>query len=286
MSVLTGGLRALFVSSAIGLATGPVFAADILPPPPPVIAPHSMPVAEFSGWYIRGDVGLGQNRQEKFRSTFDTGFNVPGLQYDQASVSSHLMMGVGIGYQFNNWFRADATVEYNGGARWKQLESYTDPVCGNAARCVDTYQGRISSAVFLMNGYVDLGTWYGLTPYLGVGLGGANNHIGVIRDHGVTQGGYGTSPAVSKTNFAWAIMAGASVNIAPNMKLDVGYRYLDKGSISGGRIACQGPVACGFETHKFRLASHDVRIGLRYMFGDAGYAPAPVAYQAPLVRKY
>ena len=199
------------------------------------------------------------------------------------------MLGIGLGYQFNSWLRADATIEYQGGARWKQIESYAFAGCGPANRCVDVYNGRISSAVFLANGYVDLGTWHGITPYIGIGLGGANNRVGVITDNGIDTGGFGSSPAVSKTNFAWALMGGVAVNVAPNMKLDVGYRYLDKGSINGGRIQCQ-PVggACGFETHRMRLSSHDVRIGLRYMFGDTAYAPAPVMVPQPqpLVRKY
>jgi hypothetical protein len=33
-------------------------------------------------------------------------------------------------------------------------------------------QGNISSAVFLANGYVDLGTWWCFTPFIGAGVGG------------------------------------------------------------------------------------------------------------------
>jgi len=276
-------VRATLIAGVIALAAQTTQAADILPPPPPVMAPASMPAAEFSGWYLRGDVGIGQNTREKFRSSFAPGFVVNGLQYDDASVSSNYMLGVGVGYQFNSWFRADATAEYRWGARWRQTETYTDVACGPAGRCVDAYRGNISSGVFLANGYVDLGTWYNVTPYLGAGVGAAHNRIGSITDHGVNTGGFGVGPAVAKTTFAWALMAGVAVNLSPNMKLDVGYRYLDQGNVNGGRIACQGGVPCGFETHRIRMASHDLRIGLRYMFGETVYA-APM--QAPLIRKY
>ncbi len=281
MGVIRVSLSVLSVCVPAMLAINPVSAADFLPPPPPVDAPHAMPPAEFSGWYLRGDIGLGQNRQEKFRSTFDPAFVVAGLQYDEASLSSHYIFGAGLGYQFNSWLRGDATVEYNGGARWKQLESYTDAACGPAGRCVDVYRGRISSGVFLLNGYVDLGTWHGITPYLGAGVGAAHNHISAITDFGINTGGSGVSPAVTKTSLAWALMSGIAVNVGYNMKLDFGYRYLDKGNIDGGAIVCAAPP-CGLETHKFRLASHDFRIGLRYMFGEKPYAPM----QPPLVRKY
>ncbi len=282
MGVFKGSYKALIVTSAVAFASGAALAADILPPPPPIAAPIAV-AAEFSGWYLRGDVGAGQNREEKFRSTFAPNFAVPGLQYDQASLSSHYILGIGAGYQFNAWFRADVTAEYQGGARWKQVESYTG-ACGAANRCVDLYNGRISSGVFLLNGYVDLGTWHGITPYLGVGLGGAHNRVSAITDVGINTGGFGTGPAVAKTNFAWAVMAGAAVSISPNTKLDFSYRYLDKGTVNGGAIQCQpANVPCGFETHRIRLSSHDFRIGLRYMFAD--YAPAPVM-APPLVRKY
>lgn len=283
-----GKLKALVFSGAgLLLSLAPALAADLLPPPAPIEPPAAMPVAEFSGWYLRGDIGIGQNTREKFRSSFAPGFVVPGLQYDSSSVSSHVFAGVGVGYQFNSWLRADVTGEWRGAARWRAAESYTDPACGPAGRCVDLYRGNISSGVFLANGYVDLGTWYGFTPYVGIGVGTANNRIGAIHDRGVNTGGFGTSPAVNKWVGAWAIMAGASVNVGPNMKIDFGYRYLDAGKMTGGAIVCQPVgIACGFERHSFRLASHDFRVGWRYMFGGEVVAPPPPMAPPPLVRKY
>ena len=53
-------VRATLIAGVIALAAQTTQAADILPPPPPVMAPASMPAAEFSGWYLRGDVGIGK----------------------------------------------------------------------------------------------------------------------------------------------------------------------------------------------------------------------------------
>lgn len=279
-----GSLKALVITSALALAApGAAFAADLLPPAPPVEAPHAMAAAaEFSGWYLRGDVGAGFNRTHEVSSTFAPGFVVPGLQYNRSHISAHGIVGLGVGYQFNNWFRADITGEYNFGSRWQGTESYAG-ACGPAARCYDLYNAKISSGVFLLNGYVDLGTWHNITPYVGAGVGMARNQIGTITDLGVNTGGVGYGPGVAKWNFAWALMAGAAVQIAPNWKMDFGYRYLDKGSMSGGGIVCLPVgIACGFETHKFRLASHDFRVGLRYSFDSAPMIAAP----PPLIRKY
>ena len=38
-------------------------AADLLPPPPMVGSP--MPVQDFSGWYLRGDIGVGLSHSVK-----------------------------------------------------------------------------------------------------------------------------------------------------------------------------------------------------------------------------
>ena len=63
LSVFTGSLKALIISGA-AVMSGSAFAADLLPPPAPMEPPPAM-AAEFSGWYIRGDVGMGQNRVRK-----------------------------------------------------------------------------------------------------------------------------------------------------------------------------------------------------------------------------
>ena len=79
MGVFKGSLAALIFTGAAAVTAGSAFAADILPPPPPIAPPMAV-AAEFSGWYIRGDVGIGQNTKEEFRSTFAPGFVVPGLR--------------------------------------------------------------------------------------------------------------------------------------------------------------------------------------------------------------
>ena len=108
---------------------------------------------------------------------------------------------------------------------------------------------------------------------------------------------YGTSPAggygkeLSKWNFAWALMAGLDFNVTQNLKLELGYRYLDLGKFGSGQMNCLNGtgVGSGFAcsespiVSKRDVAYNDFRIGLRWMIGEEQpYAPPP----APLVRKY
>ena len=53
------------------------------------------------------------------------------------------------------------------------IESAVFSCFGVTTRCYDNDQGAVSSAVFLANGYVDIGTWWGVTPFVGAGVGGA-----------------------------------------------------------------------------------------------------------------
>jgi opacity protein-like surface antigen len=287
--------KALMLASVLALAPQFSHAADLLPPPPMLEAPMLRGTVgpDTSGWYLRGDVGVGINQIRSATSQFLPGSVVPSFQYDYKKLGSSANIGFGVGYQFNNWFRADITGEYRGSAQYNAVASYdgnfffANP-CGGLARCPDIYTGSVSSAVFMANGYVDLGTWAGLTPYVGVGVGIANNKFSNLVDQSIGNSGFGYSSASSKTNFAWAAMAGLSYAVSQNLKLEMGYRYLNLGTASSGAIICQpvGLAGCPQEVQKLKIASQDFRIGMRWMINDT---PSPVMQapmMQPLVRKY
>jgi len=215
------------------------------------------------------------------------------------SLSVSELFDIGIGYQINNWLRFDVTGEYRGGGHFQALEQVAIPSIGY--QNADFYRGDVSSIIGLVNGYVDIGTWYGITPFVGAGVGFANNRISGLTDTGFTYPGGGGLGAPtggyfsdgSKTSFAWALMAGLDYNVTENLKLEVGYRFLDYGKIKSGTSNCfNGTGAgggfslanCGGSGNYLQtkdLMSQDVRLGLRWMFADTPtYAPQP------LVRKY
>ena len=72
------------------------------------------PVVESSGWYLRGDVGVGN---QHFKSFDFTQTNVAVVwpatwRIDQKDIKDTFFFGVGLGYQWNNWLRFDVTGEY------------------------------------------------------------------------------------------------------------------------------------------------------------------------------
>lgn len=205
-------------------------AADLLPPAP-ALEPLPPAMAEFNGWYLRGDVGIGVNAATPnlvntpdplpigLASGYYTG--TPTQSFNNSTISASMSFDLGVGYQVNNWLRFDVTGEYRGGAQFQSLYVIND--AGNTpgpTQLADFYRGSISSLVGLVNGYVDLGTWYGITPYVGAGVGLARNTLSGMTDQGeVTYAAFGTGPSGgyfsdgSKTNFAWALMTGLDFNV-------------------------------------------------------------------------
>lgn len=274
-------IKAILVAGAFVIgATNLAAAADLLPPPP--LAPEA-PI-ESSGWYLRGDVGVGIDQLSQQNSTFAN--SVPfGFANNGSGLGEQAIFGLGAGYQLNNWFRGDVTGEYRTSSHYWGLESYTpaglfpSPNC--PATCYDRYSADISSAVFLANGYVDVGTWWGVTPFVGAGVGYTYNMFNGLTDTGLETGGFGAAPNRGFGSLAWALMAGVSYAITPNIRLEFGYRYIDLGKVESYPIACVGGCGGnGAESESFHLTSNDVRLGLRYIFAEVP-PPAP-----PLVTKY
>lgn len=282
------GAVAMVASSAPFIA--PAFAADLgappmmAPPPPPMMADG------MSGLYLRGDIGVGVYTGSDHSATFaDTTVLVPGFQIDRSNFDNIALASVGIGYQFNSWLRFDVTGEFRTNSRFSAIESFSNTsglfpvIAGCGARCYDIYSASIGTNVFMANGYVDLGNWGGFIPYIGAGVGIANHKVNGLYDHSAQPaGGFGLAADVSKSNLAWALMAGVGFDVTRNLKLELGYRYLDMGEVTTNSIACMGVAVCPREVQRYSLNSHDVKIGFRYMFGGD---VAPVA-SGPLIRKF
>src|SRR6185437_2880542 len=240
--ILLGTLAA----AAATAATSAVHAADMpgnytLPPPSSTDAPVLRRVEVYSGWYLRGD--LGYRFQHLGSGSTDDATLVPLT--DGNKVNNAVVLGLGAGYKWN-WFRADLTGDYG----WRGR--YTGTTAAGT-----TITGKIDDFTVLMNGYVDLGTWSGFTPYVGAGIGGAN----VIFTGYTNLSAVAPMPTTEITtryrwNVAWAAMAGFSYNITHDFLVDVGYRYVDLGDVSGG------------PSHALKIkhfTGNEIRIGFRYL---------------------
>ncbi|MES2752349.1 MAG: outer membrane beta-barrel protein [Pseudomonadota bacterium] len=270
-------LKYLIAASAALMSTASL-AADLPLAPPPYIPP---PIEDFGGWYLRGDIGISNQQVKRLDNALDATLIT---QNQRLGFDSGGIYGLGAGYQFNNFFRADFTAEYRAGASFNGLDLNT--FTGGTG--VNNYRGIKSEWLFLANAYVDLGTWWCLTPFVGAGIGTSRVTISNFTDQGlvVTGGPPIASSAyadtASKWNFAWAVHAGVAYKYSPNVTMEFAYRYADLGDgITGDIRAFDGTNAINNPMTFKNITSHDLKLGVRWAIEPTPtYLPPP-----PLMRK-
>ncbi|WP_170181784.1 outer membrane protein [Phreatobacter stygius] len=267
---------ALIAVSLVATAGGSAEAADLggrMPAAP--LAPPVLAEDFASGWYVRGDLSASLFRRASLGAG-NTSYFAPGQWADLNATRAGSAFGGGLGVGFKyKWFRLDATLDIRSAARFSGMAPpngdwlYAGPLPVPARN----ERFSVTSQTALINAYVDLGGWGGVTPYVGAGLGvarlSASSYSSTPVPAAAALGEIAVTPALTGTtkwNLAAAAMAGVTFDITPQARLDIGYRYLHMGSLrfadtAGGSYRA-GPVA-----------AHEIRIGLRYMFGD-GLGPA------------
>jgi opacity protein-like surface antigen len=276
-------VKTLIGSAAAAMLSTAAYAADLGPPPMQYQAPA--PILEQGGWYLRGDIGVGI---QSF-SSFDLGpaSEVPATwAINQQDIQDTTIFGMGAGYVLNNWLRFDVTGEYRTKAGFSAIGSYDQNTCnvgGVVGTCFDTFSGNYSAAVFMANAYVDLGTWWCLTPFIGAGVGGAYDRISQVSDIGPLPPGtigFGfTQQDSAGWQLAWNVQAGLTYNVSDNFKIDFSWRYLDMGSPQSSNIFCQntGSTAACNNFNLKDITAQDFRIGFRWMLQPTPVIAPPLA---------
>jgi opacity protein-like surface antigen len=267
-------VKSLVAAGAASLLSTMAFAADLPIAAPPVYAPP----AEFGGWYLRGDIGFSNQTVNNVLDTNPLAYN--NLVVSQTSgFGSAGIYDIGLGYQFNNWFRADFTAQYRGKSIFTGLDVVTGigPFAGFVG--TDNYTATKSEWLFLANGYVDLGTWWCVTPFIGAGIGTARVSIANFTDTGdFINGGQAHSfdyaGASSKWNFAWAAHAGLAYHVNPGFTVELAYSFVSLGSgITGPTYSFDQVTNTTHAAFAFRnIYSNDLTLGVRWAL-EPLYAP-------------
>src|SRR6202166_4560016 len=224
-------VKSLVAAGAASVFSTMAFAADrAIAPPPQYYAPP--PIEDFGGWYLRGDIGFSNQKVDRLNNVLDANntTSVQSLGFNTAGI-----FGLGAGYQFNHWFRADVTGEFRGNSQFFGTDAITYP--GGVG--TDTYHATKSEWVVLANAYVDLGTWWCLTPFIGAGVGTARVSIANFTDTGFFHippfpsapvPSFNYAGEASKWNFAWAAHAGLAYRVSPGLTLELAYSFVSLGS--------------------------------------------------------
>jgi opacity protein-like surface antigen len=237
--------------AAVGALAVPALSADLLLPPAPILEEDEV-VELGTGWYLRGDVGYIDYEKPQDRGSSALG--IPRL--DGERLEKIFSLGGGVGYQISPWFRTDLTIDHRFGAEFTGTRPFPTYDAGNIVDKTD-----LESTSFLLNAYFDLGYWSGVTPYVGAGAGiSMNRFTNFTRLVTVNAPPSFNSiePGAHTTyNFAWALMAGAAIDVGSGFKLDLGYRYMHLGD-ARSRFDTDPSIRTD------AIEAHEIRVGARY----------------------
>ncbi len=290
------------------VASVPAGAADLLKytyKPSDEVADPKVEIG--TGWYLRGDAAWSRDRGGQLNPDIATSLIQNAWQLD-----------AGVGYKFNTWFRTDLTFGFHKMQNYNQAgPAVTCPYqltglsttnaqgqtiqlgyLWDALRetCNSEQSGNSRRQDMMLNGYFDLGTWSGISPYVGAGVGlatistkgglqyyktsdntvynadltptGTFPHLWldvngnlIVPQPTVAYAKQDWTRRVTSTsyNFAWAVMAGFAVDLTSRAKLDIGYRFANLGKFT----SVVSPVTGATVTTN--LTSQEVRVGFRYM---------------------
>lgn len=152
-------------------------AADMEPPglmDPPEVEIGGSKFAE--GWYLRGDLSYNMVTDAKaasYRNFNSVGGTYSDVAFDSFRFGKGISPTGGVGYKFNEWVRADLTADYFGSNL--RASSTSSAPCSSAepagTTCSNAYSATYTALGIMANGYIDLGTVIGITPYVGGGIG-------------------------------------------------------------------------------------------------------------------
>ena len=249
--------RILASAALLAMLSAQANAADLYQPEPVAPVVNEPVVAAASGWYLRGDASwdfINMRGAHYFQ-----GSNSLVNDFDSVDLSSTPNLGVGVGYQVNDYFRVDKTFDYMFSTKFR---GSTSGVCGGGGACTSRDVSHFSAFSLMANAYVDIYKWGMVTPYVGFGLGGTYVKWDKLKN--TTEDGTTVHKGKESWRFTYALMAGTTIDINCQFKADVGYRYrhVNGGGMFGYKLNGGPGSDEGFDIH-------EVRSGIRYQFGDS-----------------
>ena len=279
---------------------------------------QSQPFEMGTGWYFRMDSAVSNSLLPILSPT--------GIMTTGTELKGTYGFGLGAGFKFNNLLRVDGTFEASSlqkssisstklsdgvtniicpNTLFTLLDTTVNPTTGAATNlplgyvwsqqtgtCTETRTATTRNMFAMTNAFVDLGTWWKITPYVGAGVGMAR--ISTIGNDNFYSNDNGKqfqptwTPGVSTPNI-WLTNTGAVLNpqpTIPNTTIPVSTiispNWNKRFTTVQYNLAVSGMAGVAFDLtpnakldlgyrylnysdSKVRRYSQDVRIGFRYM---------------------
>lgn len=180
-------------------------------------------------------------------------FNGVSLQGEDTD-NTWLVEG-GLGYRYNRNVRTDVVYTYRPGIDGSNTGT-------SGASQVTTEHDNMT---LLVNGYYDILSHNGFTPYVGAGIGLARNDSDDA--HTVATGADYQEGGDTSYDLSWMLTVGTGYKITDELSLDLAYRFIDLGDFSqSGTFSGTGAPGANGGTEMDNDYAHEIVLGVRYEF--------------------
>jgi opacity protein-like surface antigen len=232
---------------------------------PPVYAAPAM--VGGSSCYFRSSIGYSWSRDPQVQWT---GTTFDNIEFGNSFVGEG---AIGCGSAGDRGLRGELSLAARGAKKFKAdiKDSIigvvpADPITGDPAipspMVADPAHTSVKTYTAMVNAYYDLGNHGGFVPYVGAGVGLAYNKMNNVY--------FTNSPfnneiiGANQLSLAWAVMAGVEYKFSQRASLDIGYRYIDTGSVHSDHGDSGNNWNPRFKLDD--LAAHELMVGVRYKF--------------------
>ncbi len=244
--------------------------------------------------YVRGDLGYSMARRpnaawpvtifdrayagaDRNSAYVDSNYQYIGEGVSETTLDNAFFGGVGLGCgSGSRGFRGEVMLNHTVNRKFQGTPNnfvINESFGGGASTptpFIDPMHTSIKSTTLMFNAYKDLGSFGGFTPYVGAGVGVSYNKMG---ETFFTDNPYllNRIEGNSRTSLAWSLMAGVGYQVSDRAILDLGYRYMDYGKATSGKVDNTNSINPAVRISD--ITAHEVKIGLRYHFGATDALP-------------
>jgi opacity protein-like surface antigen len=201
-------------------------------------------------------INTAHSSEKRFHVKGDLGYSFPKSlanddNYKSKKPKNAILMGLGIGYDINNYFSVDGTFYHFGNHK------FSHTING------DLRTQNIKTNAVLLNLNVDVYHFGTFSPYISLGGGIARNDAGdyIATDQSKTYGKV-------TDQFAWSLGGGVKAKLSNEVSTYVSYKYFDLGK---SETSSQGLVLPGVQVEelgvvKSRFKTHSIMLGIKFNF--------------------
>ena len=243
-----------------------------------IFSSASFAAAEQIGVYVAPKFVYGLTQMQSVKGigsdSNDIAMGTPYTAYPVGSKTDNAFGGsLAIGYDFNKKFNIPVRteLEYAAFSKVEAKKTWAEGVWIDDE--VLTRKQSYQIQTLFTNVYYDINTGTKFTPYVGAGLG-----MAFIKTKGHTKNAYPNDPGNPEewsgswgsrnvTNFAWNVGGGLGYDIADNVTIDAGYRFVGLGKVNTKTYTeTDGADWSNIIMKTKNLYQHQFAIGVRFTF--------------------